>query len=118
YNYDDLAGQLEFESEYIAYGAIISSSDVIYDSLVINALDPVSGDKILFIKEINFFTPSGKYDLREIYINLGFFGLPNGVVLDGIQQWYYDNNDFLIAKASKSVDLSTMDLIPGDSTHY
>lgn len=118
FNYDDVAGMLEFESEFIAYGIEFSGAEVTYDSLVINALDPVSGDKILFTKEINYFTPSGQYDYREIYTNLGFFGLPLGIVLDGIQQWYYDNNDFLIAKASKSVDLTTMDLIPGDSTYY
>lgn len=118
FNYDDGAGILEFESEFIAYGVVFMGTEVIYDSLVINALDPVSGDKILFTKEINFFTASGKYDYREIYTNLGFFGLPLGIVLDGVQQWYYDSNDFLIAKASKSVDLGTMDLIPGDSTFY
>lgn len=118
YNYNDAAGMLEFESEFIAYGVALNGSETIYDSLVINALDPVSGDKILFTKEINFFTPSGQYDYREIYTNLGFFGLPLGIVLDGIQQWYYDSNDFLIAKASKSVELGTMDLIPGDSTFY
>lgn len=114
-------GKWEFQEEYVIYGprdlANIEAAAV--DSFALFGTDPVTGEKILVVKGIFTLSATEKIDRIDIFLNTGFFGLPLGTILFGVNLFYYDNDDYLIATASKEVDIfGGFVLVNADSSHY
>lgn len=106
----------------VTYGTIDPDNmEAPFDSIVTFAGDPISGDLVEFIKIFPTLSPTGKIVKLDIYFNTGIFGLPLGTILFGINNFYYDANDYLIATASKQASFDNfpiITLVNADSTFY
>jgi hypothetical protein len=116
-------GQWVFQEEVVLYGTDQVGSEELFDSpldsLAFFGTDPVTGQKILVVKGIVTLTPTDKLERIDIFLNTGFFGLPLGTILFGVNLFYYDNDDYLIATASKEVDFfAGFLLVNADTAHY
>ncbi len=96
----------------------LESETVSYDSIHLFGPDQFTGDLIMIARIIPTYNGQGKVANQDTYFNTAFFGLPLGFVLFGVNLYYYDGSDFLIAEASKAVDLGSFALENGDSTTY
>lgn len=121
YEYDEVEGHVLTE-EIHAYGieGFINLEDepAFYDSLLLFGPDQFTGDLILVARILPTYGSNGKIAKQETYFNTAFFGFPLGFVLFGVNLYYYDMDDYLIAESSKEVDLGTFDLMNGDTTAY
>ena len=89
-----------------------------FDSLLFFGPDQFTGDLILIARILPTYNAKGKIVKQDTYFNTAFFGFPLGIVLFGVNLYYYDANDYLIAEASKAYDLGTFALENGDSIQY
>lgn len=121
YEYDEVEGHVLTE-EIHAYGidgfVSLDEEPAFYDSLLLFGPDQFTGDLILIARILPTYGSNEKIAKQETFFNTAFFGFPLGFVLFGVNLYYYDMDDFLIAESSKEVDLGTFDLMNGDTTSY
>jgi hypothetical protein len=115
YTFDEVTGfELIFRTQVYGVDAA-GSTEGRFDSIVQVIADENQG-LLDYVKVYPTYTPAGNPARYDIYFNTGAFGLPLGFILFGQNLFYYDQNDFLIATASKQVDFTTFSMANSDST--
>jgi len=75
------------------------------------------GNFQLFSRTINHFNGDQLF-LTEDYFDYTLFGLPIGMVLSELVRYGYDNNNYLISKATDAFDFNAFSLVFSDSIRY